>query len=573
MPPAKRKIGGWHLPGYEYCGPFTNLEKRAKPSNKVDECCKQHDEDYSNANVSTEKADKDLIDCVKNAGGHKPIEYVFSAKEWLDKQTNYASDKIFRANMPATRSGKQKQIAQHRSINAWYKNKKRSKNDSRPEEWEDCDDDECLQGANNQGMDEVDGGGETDGASGGGTTGIVPTIPYGLRPAKYQKLVKMSYVVYIDAGLANTNSNYGWEQTAAAANAPYKLNTRVIWNEGWQIIPWGILSASMARHEWNILNLTARRWKVDEFGVDIDDIQVFYEQVTQSGNVSTVAYTQNTPIHVYVDDEHILPCGDELTIESVEHNDYWSSTNPPDFATGKLKSPKFYFHGMDTRYWTNNSGLPAADRPEKLMSLYNTGAVQDLLPTQKFSRSYKVQNGGWQSARGSNDYASQDNTTTWDQFAQTNMSMREQMCEPPGGRSKPVSATDGGAIAQTAKIPFSGTAPLWAYDSSYADTASPHPRRAAPYILVKTRPIMQMSGVPMRIYHMMSVHYWAKISVENLDSCFFGSQYDPTHYAALLTKTSNETADIALTKACTVGPLDNVIGRNNMPIKPYPLYT
>jgi len=36
-----------HIPGYNYCGPFTNLDKRLgrgeEPVNKLDAACKEHD--------------------------------------------------------------------------------------------------------------------------------------------------------------------------------------------------------------------------------------------------------------------------------------------------------------------------------------------------------------------------------------------------------------------------------------------------------------------------------------------------------------------------------------------------
>lgn len=40
-----------HLPGYQYCGPFTKLEKRLQRGdagiNRVDKACKKHDIEYS----------------------------------------------------------------------------------------------------------------------------------------------------------------------------------------------------------------------------------------------------------------------------------------------------------------------------------------------------------------------------------------------------------------------------------------------------------------------------------------------------------------------------------------------
>ena len=57
-----------HLPGYQYCGPGTNLAKRLQRGdpgiNKLDAACKQHDIAYSKYSDSTNraKADKELAE-------------------------------------------------------------------------------------------------------------------------------------------------------------------------------------------------------------------------------------------------------------------------------------------------------------------------------------------------------------------------------------------------------------------------------------------------------------------------------------------------------------------------------
>lgn len=52
------------LPGYQYCGPGTDLSKNAKPTNKLDSFCKEHDEFYSKYpdTASRNKADMRLAD-------------------------------------------------------------------------------------------------------------------------------------------------------------------------------------------------------------------------------------------------------------------------------------------------------------------------------------------------------------------------------------------------------------------------------------------------------------------------------------------------------------------------------
>ena len=55
-----------HLPGYNYCGPFTDikehLENNIKPRNRVDEACKNHDINYHLISTGAE-----MIKTVKDA--------------------------------------------------------------------------------------------------------------------------------------------------------------------------------------------------------------------------------------------------------------------------------------------------------------------------------------------------------------------------------------------------------------------------------------------------------------------------------------------------------------------------
>ncbi|RWR99191.1 hypothetical protein B4U80_01658 [Leptotrombidium deliense] len=55
-----------HLPGYNYCGPGTNLEYNLRnnfqPVNRVDEACKQHDINYTSEILSRREADEILLE-------------------------------------------------------------------------------------------------------------------------------------------------------------------------------------------------------------------------------------------------------------------------------------------------------------------------------------------------------------------------------------------------------------------------------------------------------------------------------------------------------------------------------
>lgn len=60
-----------HIPGYQYCGPGTKLEKRLlrgdKGINKLDEACMYHDIAYNDTDLNVRhKADLQLLNMAKN---------------------------------------------------------------------------------------------------------------------------------------------------------------------------------------------------------------------------------------------------------------------------------------------------------------------------------------------------------------------------------------------------------------------------------------------------------------------------------------------------------------------------
>lgn len=61
-----------HVPGYQYCGPFTKLEKRLKRGdpgiNRVDQACKKHDIAYSKTKDTKQRhvADEELLNDINS---------------------------------------------------------------------------------------------------------------------------------------------------------------------------------------------------------------------------------------------------------------------------------------------------------------------------------------------------------------------------------------------------------------------------------------------------------------------------------------------------------------------------
>lgn len=95
----KRK--GWHIPGYNYCGPGTWYPKgkRPKPINAIDEACKRHDDDPEFDYSLYNNADARLIDDVERNWKEDPfaagvISSIFRTKRYVTKRKQPSTDDL-----------------------------------------------------------------------------------------------------------------------------------------------------------------------------------------------------------------------------------------------------------------------------------------------------------------------------------------------------------------------------------------------------------------------------------------------------------------------------------------------
>lgn len=90
---SRKRKRGFHIPGYNYCGPGTHYSgKRPKPINRIDEACQMHDDDPEFDYLRFNKADQRLLDSVTNYEDDDPIasmiiRSVFETKKKLDPVT------------------------------------------------------------------------------------------------------------------------------------------------------------------------------------------------------------------------------------------------------------------------------------------------------------------------------------------------------------------------------------------------------------------------------------------------------------------------------------------------------
>lgn len=568
MPPV-RKTGGWHLPGYNYCGPFSNLEAGKHPVNDLDECCYEHDLNYDKPDKSTREADDELLDCVERAGGSRIISGVFKAKRHFDEATNYASDKILRGSIGKsvgsgnTMSGRgnkrSRSIGERRRIDQYYQNKKKRQESANNEE--DCEEEiDDGQGEPAQAAQMSADGGAGGSGGGGGNAELENEIPWGIRPSRYFMKFKKSYQVYVSHGLDSTN--YGWRSQGIANYNGWHVEHC----EGFAIIPWGSYITCMSRMEWNQLHMTSRRWRPVQCSVTIDDIIPFQETVTSAGvSFSNVAFTNKPNLHIYVDDSHLLP-RQNWTLDDVAHNSAFSVPYS-DYNDASLKIPKFKLYGMDPNQWRcKEATIPNENEPQKLWTLYNTGKVTQIHPGEKFHYKHKVMQAGWYGARGVNDFRSDVvidvSRLGWSDAANTHSVA--SMVECNGTQN----SHHDNAVPETQFLTTSGTPTLGAVHSQnqyMMDTQNAIPWKGVPYILIKSEPYAQPTGGYMKIYHQFHLHYETTVEVESAANNGYGQAYDPTQYNDFRNTSTIGDADHDLARALTVGAMDNTCGRIRPP--------
>ena len=94
LPLLRRLPIDLHLPGYQYCGPGTRLNKRLKRGdtgiNRLDRICKQHDIDYSTARGQSDiqKADTKMLTAIDKLPQKTMTENIVRAVIALKRRMN-----------------------------------------------------------------------------------------------------------------------------------------------------------------------------------------------------------------------------------------------------------------------------------------------------------------------------------------------------------------------------------------------------------------------------------------------------------------------------------------------------
>lgn len=361
--------------------------------------------------------------------------------------------------------------------------------------------------AGGAGMDEVDGGGGGQGlgGSGAGSGGNErPERPLGCPPRRHVETYSRSYTIYISNGI----STMQWQQhPGTGQDSPY-----VEWNEGWQIIPWGTMASAMTPHDYSMLIQKAKRFRVLSCKIDLDSMIPFQENLVGGGTREAQTCFSNRPsAQIYVDDGELLP--DLLRQSNTQLPDLFHSSNftlpygvPADTS---LKSPNFFFNGMDTSQWNEFvvTGLPGVGKPQAIFSLSTTGKVKPMYPGETFSKTWKNGNTQWRGGRTHWSTTQSKYTAAADPQLYNINCVNTQMQSYVAG----VSATQSSIASVTQPSTFTTVR------NNYADSMLPCKSDMPPYVLIKMEQYFGMNNEQIQIFAQLHVHYSVTIEYETLE--------------------------------------------------------
>lgn len=553
MPNIKHVRRGWHIGDSNYCGPFTDLNKDREVRNKIDQCCKTHDEEYS-SEISTRKADDNLIDCLPD---YHPIRGVFRLKKTIDELTDYKSNEIFRPDMPKDGGKGNKKAQQAWRVNQYYQNKKQ-KTSHAVNDGAGTSHDDNSAGALLEAMrDEHDPeGGEdnmdiaaTAGGGGGGQTGggdgenIKPDRPMGAPAHRGVRTYQRSFTSYVTNGVGDQS----WLQyNGDGQNPPY-----VEWNDGWSFIPWGLYPSAITPDQWVNLQTTSARFRVLECSVCVDSVIPFQEVLTGGGTVreAVTSFSNRPSILVYKDNGNFLPQLYATPIADLMHNANFTMVRG-NFTQSVLKRPTWRFNNWETAHQhLKVSGTPAQASPCQILSLEANGRVKTLYPGGNFCETWKNPVKQWMA-----------NPLPWDRanrFATSDAASVDALMQDKG---RIWGCHYLGGVGTRGILNSNQTIQAENYVANYGDTGQEIKHCGPPYILMKMEPYYGTNNEAMSIFAQIHVHYSITIEFEEREGT--GAYCSMTDYSALVRNTELFSAfgNAVLDSTCQA-PADNKLGR------------
>lgn len=388
------------------------------------------------------------------------------------------------------------------------------------------------------------GGGGAPGGSGGNN--IEEEMKFGQPCGTRNHHYKRSFLVNINNGKTQIKLT----RTAAAVGK----QTQVVWNEGWQIIPWADIRAYLTPTDYFELCVMNRKWRIKTMSVTMEGLIPFQVDLSGATNSTTATFNNRINVHVYTDDGELLP--DLGDIDTQAHNELF--TVPwGEGSTGLLKSPDFTFLGADQpsafRYYTDNAF--ATGNPQKYFSLYNTGRVKSVYPGQKFHKSWVNGNTNWH-GRSPNDLfaaaydLSQLTAADIDRKA-NELCQQSFRAGPTGHEILGLKNTPFNPGAQAADVTGK---------SMYLDTGLPLKYQGLPYILCRVEPYPNLGagGGLIDIYAQAHLHYEMTVESMPLEK---PTTYVPFITGGAVTQGTAQGFQQLLYKDTSLGITDNKVHR------------
>lgn len=371
------------------------------------------------------------------------------------------------------------------------KNRDRSRSAHRGTHSEDMGDvDEPMDAGGPQAGMQNMGGGQMNGG-GNQALPIENELKFGQKITPCHKTFKRSYLVNIKNGVDNLHLNYTPENPGVS---PELVN----WNEGWYIIPWGILAAYLTPQDYFELMTLSRKWRIKAARFRLEGIIPFQVDLTGAANTTTTTFNNRVNLHTYEDDGELLPKIGALATE-IAHSEFFSLP----WGSGDaclLKSPRFQFYNakrpQDYRYSIDNEFANA--KPQKFFSLYDTGCVKSVYPGQKWECEWKNDISQW-FGRSTNDNMDNAYQTSFD------LEIAEACAPAYTGGVKGTGRTASQMPAPTGDLSFFGATRR----SNYLDTGLPISTNGPKYALVRVEPYPNLGagGGFVNLYAQAHLHY------------------------------------------------------------------
>lgn len=387
------------------------------------------------------------------------------------------------------------------------------------------------------------GGGGGGGAGGGGNSVIEDEMKFGMKTHVHTRSFKKSYLITVDNGLANLNL----AQNGGTGN----LQAFVIWNEGWQIIPWADIRAYLTPMDLYTLHMENRKFRIKRLSVRMEGIIPFQVDLTGGTNTTTATFNNRVNLHVYTDDGELLP-DYNLDMDNIAHSELFTMPWGPG-TTGALQSPTFAFNEATVpasyRYSVDNEFNPA--KPQKFFSLYDTGCVKSVYPGQKYHKEWINPNSQWvgRPPNGVLNRALQlDAPNQEDLLLEVTRGCGVEWKSGVTGRS-----------AQINQIPIDNSIPTNS-KSNYIDTGLPMKMEGPPYILVRVEPYPNLgagNGL-INIYAQAHLHYEMDVEVMPLER---PRTYVPIRTGTAQTQGTDAGFSTQLHRDVGYGITDNIIHR------------